>query len=193
MSMNSETENLSPQQSLEMITSMIAQAKGNMQKNSFFFLLWGWTIAIANLGVYGLIKFTNYPNPFIFWAVAIPSAIISSVYGSRLEKNSGAVTHLDLINKWIWIGFGITTLIILFFGKQINWQINPVVLTMAALPTFVTGVILKFNPLKYGGIAFWATGILTFLVHDENQLLIAAVGISLGYLVPGYALKNRKD
>ncbi len=191
--MNSENDNLSPQQSLDVITSMISQAKGNMQKNSFFFLLWGWTIAIANLGVYTLIKFTDYPNPFLFWGIAIPSAVISAVYGSRLEKNSGAITHLDMITKWIWMGFGITTFIIVFFGKQINWQINPVILTMAAVPTFVSGVILRFNPLRYGGIAFWLTGILTFLVRNENQLLIAAVGIILGYLVPGYALKNRKD
>src|SRR5215218_2844387 len=109
--MNSENENLSPQQSLDMITLMITQAKGNMQKNSFFFLLWGWTIAIANLGVYALIKFTDYPNPFLFWAVVIPSSVISGVYGSRLEKNSGAVTHLDIITKWIWMGFGISTFI----------------------------------------------------------------------------------
>jgi hypothetical protein len=191
--MNTETENLSPQQSLDMITSMITQAKGNMQKNSFFFLLWGWTIAIANLGVYALIKFTDYPNPFLFWVVVIPSAIISGVYGSRLERNSGAVTHLDMIMKWTWMGFGITTFIFMFFGKQINWQINPVVLTTAAVPTFVSGVVLRFNPLRYGGLAFWVTGILTFLVRDENQLLIAAAGIALGYLIPGYALKNRKD
>ncbi len=189
--MTTENENLSPQQSLDVITSMISQAQGNMQKNSFYFLLWGWTILIANLGVYALIKFTDYPNPFLFWAVVIPSAIISGVYGSRMERNALVITHLDSITKWIWMGFGITCFIIVFFGKQINWQINPVILTCAAVPTFVSGVILRFNPLKFGGIAFWLTGILAFMIRDENQLLIAATGISMGYIIPGYALRKR--
>jgi hypothetical protein len=190
--MNPESENLSPQQSLDVITSMITQAQGNMEKNSFYFLLWGWTIFIANLGVYALMKFTDYPYPFLFWLVALPSSVISAVYGSRQEKNAQVITHLDSITKWIWIGFGITTFIIVFFGRQIGWQINPVVLTFTAVPTFVSGVILRFNPLKYGGIAFWIFGILTFLVRDENQFLLAAAGIASGYLVPGYILRSRR-
>ena len=101
-------------------------------------------------------------------------------------------THLDVISKWIWIGFGLSTFIIVFFGKTINYQINPVVLTCAAIPTFVSGVILKFKPLKVGGIAFWTLGIVTFLVPNENQFLISALAIAIGYLVPGYLLRARK-
>ena len=188
--MNSEKENLSPQESLDVITSMIRQAKGNMRENSFYFLLWGWTIAIANLGVYLLIKFTHYPNPFLMFGLTIPAAIIAVIYGIRQDKRSIAPTLLDNINKWLWIGFGITCFIFAIFGRHIGWQINPVVITMCAVPTFLSGIMLRFKPLLYGGVLFWAFGVLSFLSPMESQFLLAAIAVTLGYLVPGYLLKK---
>jgi len=88
---------LTPQQSLDVITSMIQQAKGNMQKNSFYFLLWGWTIVIANLGVYLLIKFTDVADPYLMFLITIVSAIISMIYGFRQGKQAVVSTHLDSI------------------------------------------------------------------------------------------------
>jgi hypothetical protein len=190
--MTSDKENLTARESLDLISSMIAQTKGNVDKNSFYFLLWGWTILLANLGVYTLIVFADVKNPFMVWAITIPAAIVSGIYGARQEKNAVVSTHLDVISKWLWIGFGISTFIVVFFGKMINYQINPVISTLAAVPTFVSGVLLKFKPLKFGGIAFWILGIASFLVHNENQFLISALAIALGYLVPGYMLRARK-
>ncbi|NOT76526.1 MAG: hypothetical protein HOP08_16480 [Cyclobacteriaceae bacterium] len=190
--MNSAKENLTPQESLAVITSMIAQAKGNAEKNSFHFLLWGWTILIANLGVYALLRFTTVENPYLFWAITIPASVVSAIVGARQEKASLTSTHLDTINKWIWISYGIAVFTLVAFGKSINFQINPVVITLTAVPTFVTGVILRFTPLKLGGLAFWILGMITFLVPKEYQYLIAALAIALGYLVPGYMLKARK-
>jgi hypothetical protein len=188
--MNQEKEILTPQESLDVITSMIRQAKGKMKKSSFYFLLWGWTIVIANLGVYVMLKFTSSTNPFLFFGVTIPAAIISVVYGAREERSASAPTLLDQINKWLWIGFGITCFILALFGNRIGWQINPVIITMCAVPTYVSGVMLRFKPLMFGGIAFWILGIISFLAPKELQFLLAAVAVILGYLVPGYLLKR---
>lgn len=188
--METKTDNLSAQESLHLISSMIQQAKGKMQKSSFYFLLWGWTVAIANLGVYILIKFTNVENPFLMFAITIPSAIIAAVYGMRQEKETSAPTLLDNINKWLWIGFGITCFIFAFFGGRIGWQINPIIITMCAVPTFISGIMLRFKPLMIGGVIFWISGIALFLVPVETQFLIAALAVVLGYLVPGYMLRK---
>ena len=77
--MNYEHEKFTPEQSLDVITSMINQAKGNMQRSSFYFLLWGWTTVIANLGVYILIKFTSVANPSLMFGLTIPAAIIAII------------------------------------------------------------------------------------------------------------------
>ncbi len=188
--MSPEKEDMTPMESLDVITSMIRQAKGNIRKSSFYFLLWGWTIAIANLGVFILIRFTTASNPFVCFSVTIPAAIISLVYGMRQEKSNVAPTLLDNITKWLWIGFGITCFTLAFFGSKINWQINPVIITMCAAPTFVSGIMLRFRPLMYGGIAFWMLGILSFLTPVEIQFLLASAAVILGYLIPGYLLRK---
>ncbi len=188
--MNSSEENLSAQQSIDLISSMIRQAKGNMQNSSFYYLLWGWTIAIANLGVFIMIKFTTVEDPFIMFAITIPSAIISMIYGMKQGKRIIAPTILDRISMWMWIGFGINCFILAAFGSKTNWQINPIIITMCAVPTFVSGIMLRFKPLQYGGLLFWGLGIVCFLVDRELQFLVAALAVVLGYLVPGYLLKK---
>ena len=150
----------------------------------------GWTITFANLGVYFLIRFTDVANPFLMFSITIPSAIIAAIYGAKQSKMAMAPTHLDSIYKWLWIGFGITCIVLVAFGKQTNWQINPIIITMCAMPTFLTGILLRFTPLMVGGVVFWILGIISFLIPGENQFLLAAVAVTLGYLVPGYMLKR---
>lgn len=185
------TENeFTPKESLDVITSMIQQAKGNMQKNSFYFLLWGWTIVIANAGVYILLKFTQVANPYNMFLITIVAAVVSIIYGIRQGRQAVVSTHLDSIYKWVWMGFGATCFIFWIFGNQIGWQLNPVIITLCAVPTFISGVLLKFKPLMYGGIAFWGFGTLIFLSDFETQFLLAAIAVTIGYIIPGYLLKR---
>lgn len=188
--METKTDTLDPRKSLDLITSMIDQAKGNVKKTSFYFLLWGWTIVIANLGVYIMINYTEVKNPFLMFLITIPAAIISIIHNIRYSKTVTVVTHLDVIHRWLWVGFGINCFLFAFVGKHIGWMVNPVIITMCALPTFVTGIILKFKPLIIGGIIFWAAGVALFFVPKGDQFLLAALAISVGYLIPGYMLRK---
>jgi hypothetical protein len=188
--MESGKENLSAQESLDIITSMIRQVKGNISSNSFYFLLWGWTIAIANLGVFIMIRYTSVEEPTIIFSITIPSAIISMIHGARQSKRAQTKTLLDSVNMWLWITYAITCFTFVAFGSKTNWQMNPIIITMAAVPTFVTGVMLRFRPLMFGGVALWVSGIVLFLVPGDVQFLVAAFAITIGYLVPGYLLKK---
>src|SRR5688572_27130532 len=94
--MKTESENLSAQESLDIITRMIREAKGNVQQQGFHFLLWGWVIAIANLGMY-LLAQLDYSRPYIVWAITIPAWIISMYVGFRKGKLERKTTHLDTI------------------------------------------------------------------------------------------------
>lgn len=188
--MKPDSENFSAQESLDLITSMINQAKGNVQRNGFYFLLWGWTILLCNVGVYVMIRILHIPEPFWIWSLTIPVAIVSGIHG-RNQERSGTGTHLDNINKWLWIWFGIICFTIVAFGYKINFQIGGIITCVAAVPTFVSGIMIRFRPLIIGGICFWASSIIIFLVPMPEQFLVSAVAIAIGYLVPGYMLKNR--
>jgi hypothetical protein len=190
--MKTPSENLTAEQSLDIITTMIQAAKGNARKNSFHFLLWGWVVVIANLGMYALTQL-NYPHPYVVWVITIPAWVISLYKGYRQGKTQHVSTHLDTVSLWLWLTFGICIFTVVAFGNRINYQINPLIITISTLPTFVSGIILRFKPLMLGGISFWIFGIVSFLCPTEIQPLIGAAAIFCGYLVPGYLLKNKKD
>ena len=190
--MNAEFENLSPQESLSLIQAMIARAKGNVQKVSFYFLLWGWVVVVANLGMF-ILEQSGYRHPYLVWLITIPAWVLSFIKTYSNRKQRGAVSHFDTITLSLWTCFGIVVITLVLFGFQINYQLNPLILLLTAIPTFVSGIILKFKPLVIGGILFWFFGSVSFLVPVSYQPLIGAIAIVLGYLVPGYLLKRKKD
>ncbi len=71
-----------------------------------------------------------------------------------------------------------------------GWQLNAIITSMCAVPTLLSGVLLKFKPLMIGGVIFWIFGALIFLADAETQFLLAAAAVTFGYLVPGYMLRN---
>jgi hypothetical protein len=191
--MTTEDQFLTPQQSLDIIGKMIAQAQGKVQRSSFHFLLWGWVITLANFGMYFILTFTTYPQyaPLV-WLITIPAWIISFFYGRKLSRESIPLTHLDRVNMWLWICTGVIIIPVVVFGSKINYQINPIILTMIALPTFLTGIMLRFKPLLVGGVSFLISGTLCFLIGAQDQYLVGGVAMILGYLIPGYMLKSQK-
>lgn len=190
--MKTQPGDLTAEQSLDIITSMIRQAKGNAKKNSFHFLLWGWVVTLANIGMFTLAQL-QYPHPYIVWLITIPAWIISLYKGFRQNREEKIHTHLDTISIWLWCSFAICIGAIIAFGNKINFQINPVILLISTIPTVVSGTILKFKPLQIGGILFWLFGILCFLAPPEYQPLVGATAIITGYLIPGYMLHYKKD
>lgn len=192
--METKEQPLSAQESLALIESMIRQAKGKASGNSFYFLLWGWVIASCNFGMYYLMKFSPYPNyaPAV-WILIIPAWVVTIVYGARQGRNRGIVSHLDQVNMWLWIAMAVTITPAWLFGEKINWMVNAIILMPVGAATFVSGVILKFLPLRLGGITFWAAGILCYFLDPVDQYLAGAIAIILGYLLPGYLLRSSRE
>lgn len=190
--MDPQMQELSARQSLDIITQMIMEAKGKVRRNSFYFLFWGWVVVIANAGMYALIL-VEYRHPYVAWAITIP-AWIYTLYRAFTQHRTGEMaTHFDRISGALWISFGVTLFVLVGFGYKINFQLNPVILIVTAVPTFVSGVILRFKPLMFGGATFWTGGAVAFLVPLEVQPLVSAVTVIAGYLVPGYMLRARNE
>ena len=110
-----------------------------------------------------------------------------------MEKMRVARSHFDRINAILWYSYGIIIFTLIVFGYKINFQLNPVILLVSAIPAFVSGTIIKFRPLAIGGILLWVFGILCFLVGGPWQYLIGAIAVTSGHLIPGLMLRNNPD
>jgi hypothetical protein len=190
--MKHENENFSAHESLDLIAGMIRQAQGNVLKQSFHFLLWGWVVALANLGMFVLIT-QDYTRPYLVWLISIPAWLLSMYHGFRQAKEKTVITHIDRITAWMWIGFGVTVFTLVFFGETIQYNLNPVILLMSSVPTFVSGLMIRFRPLMWGGVALWIFAIVCFLVPAPYQFLVGSLAVVAGYLIPGYWLKYKTD
>jgi hypothetical protein len=187
--MKPEQNNLTAEDSLRIITEMIEQAKGNVKANSYYLLLWGWVIALINLGIFALLKL-GYTEPYWLWLLVLPVWVFTMVKGFQAGRKGSSLTPLAKTNISIWIAYGITIFIIVGFGRFINFQLNAMILLVTAIPTLASGVILKFRPLIAGGVFFWIFGAVSFLVPYSYQSLISAAAIITGYLIPGYMLRR---
>ncbi|HEY5746293.1 MAG TPA: hypothetical protein VIU12_09475 [Chryseolinea sp.] len=189
--MKPDNEALTTQKSLAIITEMISLTKGNIRNNSVYFLLWGSVIALANLGMFALLM-ARYSRPYIVWVIIIPAWLISLYIGYRQSKKQRMATHLDRINMWMWLCFGVVIFTLVGFGRAVNYQLNPIILVISALPTLLSGVMIKFRPLIVGGICFWICGALSFVLGNPWQPLLGALAVTVGYIIPGIMLRIKE-
>lgn len=181
---------LTSKESLAIITDMIAKAKKEAAGDgSFHLLLWGWVISVCNFGFYALEK-ANYEHPYYIWILVLPASFFSFYWRYRMSSKAKFKTHLDQVLSQIWMSVFIGILIILGFMSSLGFNHNPVILILAAVGMFATGSLIKVFMVKFGALILGVAAIIAFLLPVTDQYLVAGIAMVLGYLVPGYYLKN---
>ncbi len=185
--------NLTPEQSLKVIESMIGQAKQSFQRMSFYFLLWGGLLLLATLGEYFAVA-AGMAHGWLGWPVlGTLGGIIAGVHGSKEGRKQGASTFTDRVFMWLWSAFTITLILLIVSLVTQGERPGPYVSLLTGLPTFVTGALLRFRPLMLGGVLFWVLGLVALFVWPEGGALLFGVALLFGYIVPGYMLKRQED
>ena len=190
--MKNEEESLTAQQSFEIITSMIRQAKGKAQQNSFYFLLWGWLVFIGCLLQYFLLVIIKSPRHYLAWLIIIVGVFFSVTYTIRSKQRRKVKTYIGDSMARLWTGISISFLALCFILSNIGWQhAFPIYILFYATGTFISGGLLQFRPLQVGGAICWVLAVAATFVSYQDQILLSAAAILASYLVPGYMLKNR--
>lgn len=186
-------EKFSPEQSLQLIQSMISKTKQDMSDNSIYFLVWGWITFIACTGQFVLKHILNYERHYqVWWIIAIGVAF--SIYQGIKERNTQKVkTYVGDSVKCLWIGMGISYFVLSMILSKIGWDsaVFPFFIMLYGLGTFVSGSILQFRPLKIGGILAWALAIGAAYVEYDYQMLFGAAAILISYIIPAYMLRSK--
>jgi hypothetical protein len=179
---------------LKVITEMIEATKNDVRSNYFFYLLWGFLVLAASLLEYCLLTLFHSPYHYIGWPVLMSiGMIVSLVYAIRKYSKSNSTSYIGNFFKFFFLSWSLSLILVLVFIIPRNNQlVQPVVLAMYAMAIFISGGILRFRPLKWGGIIAWAAALVAYFSPFPVQLLITAFTVVVGYIIPGFILKRRK-
>src|SRR5687767_11064833 len=101
-------QKFSPDESLQLIRSMIEKTKDDISGNSIYFLMWGWAVFLACIAQYILkVVFDSRYHYHVWWITLIlfASTLLIERKGSRKKK---VKTYLDESMGVLWMGMGIS-------------------------------------------------------------------------------------
>lgn len=188
---------LTQEQSLEMIQSMINISRQNFRKGGFYYILWGSLFFLAAIAQYVLYNVYQSELHWMSWLVASALAmVIGIILIFTREKVVRVRTYIDRLNTYLWTGFVFSIIFIGFLAGQNKvdeLQINPLIIMLYGFATFISGGMLRFKWLIAGAVLAWILAIVSVYQDYGIQMLLVAMTILLSYLVPGILLHFTKD
>lgn len=191
--MEKEEKEMTEKDSLQLITSMINKARNRFNETGILYLIYGWIIFICSLVQFIALYFFESQNAYYIWYLTWAAVIYQVIYLRKKRASQKTRTYTDEIVGYVWLVFIICISLLIFLQLYLKSiaTINPSILVLYGMPTFLSGVILKSNPLKIGGICCWLLAIVSIFILPEFQLLIIAVAVVVAWIIPGYLLKQK--
>ena len=144
---------LTRDESIRIIQEMIGMARNKMNETGFYFLWWGMLVIIASMTQYLMIEKGLGENSYWIWvALPVVGVPVGFIYEYRRNKKEKTQTRFDKIYNSLWIGFGITVMVVIFISIAFGENPTAFVLSLVGLATFVSSSIYRFVPLLLGAI-----------------------------------------
>jgi hypothetical protein len=185
-------ESFTPQESLKLITNMIQKTKENISESSHYFLLWGWAGFAAFIVQFILKNQLQYEHHYIVWLVSFPCLIIMMIWIKRDQKKEQVRTYVSESMGYLWAGVGMAMFVVSIVFAKIGFQYcYPFFILLYAIGTYISGRILNFKPLVYGGLINFVLAAGCAWVEYDYQMLFGAAAILTSYIIPGHMLRSR--
>jgi len=208
-----EETTMNEQESLRLITQMINKAKNSFYDTGVGPILWGSVVAFCSL-VSWAERYYNFDLPFDIWLLTLV-AILPQVYISIKEKKKRqAKSYNDVAMDYIWLCFGISIFLVIHINSAFVHQLADVyqeyktatgkwpafglssyasslMLLLYGFPTIITGAIMKFKPMLWGGVACWLCCVISVYTTTTVDMLLTAFAAIVMWLVPGIILWRR--
>lgn len=179
-------------ESLKVIDKMIAQAKYRSHPaEGFVTLFWGFLTMSAALLHWYLSVVKGLPYAPAAWMLMIVGAIVTTIANRKVKREKPVKTYIDVLIGQIWLAFMASFTVLFFALAPAHSLFLPTVILLYGSVQWVHGWLLKFTPYKVGAVTFWLASSMAFHLPQEQQLLILAAAVVVGFMVPGYLLHKK--
>lgn len=189
-----ETNELTPEKSLQIINEAIEKSRKDFEKNSGSpMIIWGSVVLIFSIVILLLLKMTgNLSWNFLWFGIPVLGWPLSSLLLKGKCKNGGKSFISNTIGQ-VWITYGIfatvLSVVFAFMAPQFTGYITAVLLGFSAV---MTGLILKNGYITAGGfITGLGCTVALFFANNEIIPLFFAIASILNLIIPGIMMNKR--
>jgi hypothetical protein len=182
------------EQSLRLIEQMIGAARNDHREKGDSWLIWGWLLFIASISSVVCILLKYYDAIEWIWGLFVFIGFAVVFLTSAKRKRNEVLTYVQSLLRKFTTGFFIS-LFVLIAATYItkSYYAFGYYYVLYAFWMFIRGSAIRFTPLIVGACINWAAAIFIFFAKDDflSIMIISAIAILAGYLIPGYMLRNR--
>jgi len=184
-----ENKELTPSESLALITNVILEAKTRFQNNGFLFIFLGLCSFISSLGQFILIKEGYYQiNYYPYFIMPIAGVVIFFYYKKKRQvEKSKNIISISLSVLGIIIGFNAMIAGFLFWNK-FSLALIPFILILLSIWSILTGILIRNKILIVSGLLINIIAYSTFFINREYQPLVFSIISLIGLVFPGILL-----
>ncbi len=206
-------KNLTPEESLAIISKNMEQSRKDMLKNGGTpMILWGGLVLVFSLAIYFLWTRTYNPAWNYLWFAMTAIGYVAYAFMPK-QKGPKVESVISVILEKVWLAFGILAIatpsitLILFriikdiipasiYSGVIFFPITLITIVLLGLATSITGFVLKNGWIAAAGIICGTVGAAFAIAFNGPEQTLLLTGISvIGLIIPGIILtiQNRRN
>lgn len=186
-----EQNQMTEQESLALIATMMSKAKNSYIESGIGPLFWGALITFCSLFTYAERQF-DFRIGFDIWVLSILALFPQVYFMIRARRQRNFTPHDEQTMNAVWGSFAICIFLLSLYVNHTKAPNQTALFTMIyGVPTMITGSIRKFTPMLAGGLVCWICSIASYYTAPAEQMLLMAVSAASAWLVPGMILRKR--
>lgn len=139
--MNTSDNDFTPQESLQIIRSMIEETKSSISDKSHFFLLWGYAAIVGCILQYILLA-VQYRHHYFAWFVTPVALLFHVVFMIKDKKQQQVKTFIGEANNHVWVALGFSYLVLSIIFSKIGWQYSfPFYILLYGIGTYISSTL----------------------------------------------------
>lgn len=190
------SDSMSEAQSLRVIKEMIQVSRNKLKQDGILFIVWGW--ALFGISIVGYMERSLYPNYtvrgiFNILEITLPVAAVSFTVYYIIKQRKKVQTYIGISLRYVWISLFASMVLINLIQNNVLQEVifelqHPIFMVLMAFAVTITGGILRYRQLVWGGIVFGILAFVASYLKLEIQLLIESAGLLIAFIVPGHIL-----
>lgn len=185
-----DNKELSPTESLALITKVIQEAKSRFRDNGFSFIFLGLCSFIASLGQFVLLQLGYYQINYFPYFIMPVAGVITYYYYKKKRSAAKSKNIIGNLLSVLGIVLGLNLAIAgFFFWNKFGVALIPFMLIIFSIWPLITGVLFRNQYFIVAGLLINIIAYAAFFIDQEFHPLVLAIISLVGIVIPGILLK----